>query len=642
MITKQIRFGLTLIRLIQLCALIPIYFLSRSCKRKWHPFSLFETFIILLVFKCVPHEYLAGLRPIAAVFVRQLVTFFDSAIRLEPSKRSIYFEQIVVKLSRGVDLYHFTTLLIYNRNIKCAERLSISISASGCESAWLFPNSSDIETVTQWNFTYPFSILTNKAKHYNAYFTAFAHYLISENEYNAFGYALLEACFSQNPNPEHMDVAVHSLSHGKKLLRRGELEKASRFCGDLSSILPAHFDGYANLYSFMTQLRRDMQEELPAISMGDPTLLLSYSVWGKQYTQLFLNYCLPSLLADGNLPQVRRSKRILMDLYSTARDFKTITSSKVFKKLAGICEVNQIEIPENILGSMVYKDHPTTFVYDIYGGFHHMSMERARLLGADLFALGPDNVYSEGTLGALTSAGDNGSDVVFFSATRVQAESILPVLDTFISEERTKLSIGDDQLIYEATQHVHHSFLKYFVTDKKSVGWRSGFFFVKKDGIAVRNFHIHPAIITGRALLSSDNSKWNYSTLDETTVVSMFPKVSDWKNFKLISEAAGFLMLDITFKKDHAAAEDEVLLDEHYLNNLMQNFETYHHWNFCQKLQYKFPAEKDYEIRGVRGFEIAANGKLIEVNYPLNREMTEVEKMTDIWARKLAKENSFE
>ena len=55
---------------------------------------------------------------------------------------------------------------------------------------------------------------------------------------------------------------------------------------------------------------------------------------------------------------------------------------------------------------------------------------------------------------------------LFFSATRVQAESILPVLDTFISEERTKLSIGDDQLIYEATQHVHHSFLKYFVTLK--------------------------------------------------------------------------------------------------------------------------------------------------------------------------------
>lgn len=599
---------------------------------------------VLLVFKCVPHEYLSGLRPIADVFVRQLVIFFESAIRVESSKRTIYFEQIVVKLSRGVDLYHFTTLLIYNRNIKRAERLSISISASGCENAWLFPNRSDIETVTQWNFKYPFSILTNKAKYYNAYFTAYAHYLISENEYNAFGYALLEACFSQNPNPEHMDVAVHSLGHGKKLLRHGELEKASRFFHDLSQILPEYFDGYAHLYSFMTQLRREMQDELPPKSFEKSLLLLSYIVWGKQYTELFLKYCLPSLLADGNLPHVKSAKRVLMDLYSTTRDFEIIKSSAIFQKLVQICEVNFIEIPDKALSSRVFENRATTFIYDIYGGLHHMSMERARLLGADLIALGPDNVYSDGTLRALTCAADNGSDIVFFSATRVQAESILPVLDTFFSKDGLKLSLDDDELVYQATQHVHHSFLRYFVTNSKTVRWRSGFFFAKQNGIAIRSFHIHPAIITSRALLASDIASWNYSTLDETTVLAMFPKASDWVNFKLLSETTGFLMLDIAFKKNHAEAEaeEEVLLDEDYLNNLTQSFNPYHHWNFCQKLRYEFTAEKGYEINSIRGFEIGSNFELREVSHAFNREMIEVEEITDKLARKLTKENCFD
>jgi hypothetical protein len=71
-------------------------------------------------------------------------------------------------------------------------------------------------------------------------------------------------------------------------------------------------------------------------------------VWGERYTRDFLDYCLPSLLAPGNLPGLSRLARCTFVLLAPARDAAVIQGSPVWALLLKCCSVRITHIDDLI------------------------------------------------------------------------------------------------------------------------------------------------------------------------------------------------------------------------------------------------------------------------------------------------------
>src|SRR5690606_38790960 len=57
-------------------------------------------------------------------------------------------------------------------------------------------------------------------------------------------------------------------------------------------------------------------------------------VWGAEYTRCFVDLCLPSFLAPGNIPAMPLAERHVFRIYTTTADRATIEASPAFRLLA--------------------------------------------------------------------------------------------------------------------------------------------------------------------------------------------------------------------------------------------------------------------------------------------------------------------
>src|ERR1700722_17725486 len=62
-------------------------------------------------------------------------------------------------------------------------------------------------------------------------------------------------------------------------------------------------------------------------------------VWGQRYTRDFLEFCLPSLLAPGNVPGLTKLARCTFVLLAPAEDAETIERNPLWTLLSGFCSV---------------------------------------------------------------------------------------------------------------------------------------------------------------------------------------------------------------------------------------------------------------------------------------------------------------
>ena len=431
------------------------------------------------------------------------------------------------------------------------------------------------------------------------------------------------------PEPNHRKVGLQSLAMVNGLLFQGRLKETRMFSLSLYKKFPEIFEPYAILYDIIYKKQEEYR--------GAPTLdikhgqkkkvLLSFTVWGDKYIGLFCDYCIPCLLAPGNLPAVSEKRDILMDIYAHAEDIQKIKSHEAFIKLSEICDINFIEFPKRIITCEGYKINDSIFRYNIYGGFHHLSIERARSIGADVICLGPDNLYSDGSFANYVRFIDEGYSAVLFTCTRAQAEFLVPVLDRMKDPEKKYLSITSDELVEFSAQYIHHSFLHYFVTDSMTPSWRHGFFIPDKHGLYIRSFHFHPVIISAEVIDRSKDIKWAYNTVDFKLITALFPDKKDWQKMKFITDSRDGIMLDIAYGSPGLHHQKRILFTDNFLDGLRKAINENEFWNFQFAVDYK----TDKEINSVRGYVYGDDGNLHPVDFPINDTIENIRKRIDDW-----------
>lgn len=125
-------------------------------------------------------------------------------------------------------------------------------------------------------------------------------------------------------------------------------------------------------------------------------------VWGREFRDYFLEYCLPSLLSPNNLPALVGRRPVKLLMATTAEDWDTASKTAVFRELKKVAEPVFLELPA--------KGDTPYWLHSIYG--HQACCEMAVRDKAYRILVCPDTLYSDGALSRLHDLACNGAQAV--------------------------------------------------------------------------------------------------------------------------------------------------------------------------------------------------------------------------------------
>jgi len=176
--------------------------------------------------------------------------------------------------------------------------------------------------------------------------------------------------------------------------------------------------------------------------------------WGETFRNYLTDYCLPSLLAPGNIPVLSGGKDKFL-FCTTSQDWEALAKTRIFATLRQHIEPYLIEIPPAPSGK-----HGCEHM----GIGHTLATQMAHRDGAYGVFLTPDLMVSDGTVAALRRHALAGAKVVLVAALRFGEEPLFQHLTALgvlkkgerSSERGTPLAITSRQMM-TACLHSFHS-----------------------------------------------------------------------------------------------------------------------------------------------------------------------------------------
>ena len=392
-------------------------------------------------------------------------------------------------------------------------------------------------------------------------------------------------------------------SAGLGRVGRGDLTGAVQFFEEVEETFPEVASAYLELYRLIGGMLDDLSLESASEPPARREAIVSLTVWGDRYADLLLRYFLPSMLAPGNIPEVARRREVCFEIYTTPDLASKIERAPIVSALREHAAFRIVTFPTSLIESAEYRREPNTRYY-IYGGFHHVSMARAGVRGADLFCIAPDGVHADGSFGSYIGMIDEGAEAVVFTSVRGQAEHLLPELDAY-RHDSGALCIPPRKLVGLAVQNVHHDFARYVLAPEVSHAPQnmSIYLIPTRTGFVVRAFHLHPIALSADCLRRS--AEWDFSTVDGNMMARIFKDPDDWKKIRIVETSDQGAMMDLTYQMEEFPFPERRFSPEE-LTQAARHFEPLHHWYFSHRILY----EADQEFEAVGCYERSDAGDL--------------------------------
>jgi hypothetical protein len=203
-----------------------------------------------------------------------------------------------------------------------------------------------------------------------------------------------------------------------------------------------------------------------------PDIEILLPVWGERYTRDFLDLCLPSLLAPGNLPGLSKYGRCTFVLLAPARDAGTVERDPLWVRLRACCAVRI-----RCIDDLISKSGSTVLT------LAYASAIRAAGQGAldtCFVLLVADYVVADGSLGAVVARIVGGASGVLAGNFQVEREIALLSLEER-KDEAGVLTIPSRSLVELSLRALHRTTLANIVDrcewlqpDTNRLFWRAG------------------------------------------------------------------------------------------------------------------------------------------------------------------------
>ena len=257
-------------------------------------------------------------------------------------------------------------------------------------------------------------------------------------------------------------------------------------------------------------------------------------LWGARFRAYFLEYCVPSLLAPGNLPSLSTKAPSKFLIVTRPEDWTAIQASPIFQVLGRYITPVFIEIAPCPPGR---------------SGCQHMSLghriacEMAHRDKAYAAVLTPDCMLSDGSVARLMELARNGVQLVLAAALRFGEEPFLGHLhdqgvlpSASRSATGTPLVVSGRQMAYAAVNGFHSETLAYewdapgVLVISPAAWWRVP----GEDGIVLHSLSWAPLLLDYSAVDDHDTSTFDQWTLDGDY---LFNNAKDIKQIHVVQDS---------------------------------------------------------------------------------------------------------
>jgi hypothetical protein len=221
--------------------------------------------------------------------------------------------------------------------------------------------------------------------------------------------------------------------------------------------------------------------------------------WGQPFVDKFMNYCVPSLLAPGNIPALARKKRVVHSIVTTEADRNRIIAHPIFPRLKKVAEIVFTCFPAEFLAE---RERQGYNFYYFYGLLDHQSVFLASALNADLYLLPVDVVYSRESLKHLSMRLARDADCCSVAGIECEADQLRAWLDERPRDASGVLDLDPGELLQAACARPDAYFRsivmspdnKAFCRHPRELVWPLA------GGLAIHSVFMHPVAVSARML----------------------------------------------------------------------------------------------------------------------------------------------
>jgi hypothetical protein len=237
-------------------------------------------------------------------------------------------------------------------------------------------------------------------------------------------------------------------------------------------------------------------------------------LWGERFRNYFLEYCLPSLLAPGNIPTLAIGQAHKFLIATRPDDWAAMKATPIFRLMERYVTPVFLEIP---------PCPPGRGGCEHMGVGHKLALDMAYREKAYATVLTPDSMLSDGTIARLQDHARAGIKLVLVPALRFAEETFLGHLETMgvvpaekRSESASPLTITGRQMAFAAVNGLHPETLSYqwdapyFVPIAPAAWWRVP----GEDGIVLHSLSWAFLLLDYSAVPRHDTSTLDDWTLD--------------------------------------------------------------------------------------------------------------------------------
>ncbi len=227
-----------------------------------------------------------------------------------------------------------------------------------------------------------------------------------------------------------------------------------------------------------------------------PVSVIGSLVWGPAYVAKYLDYHLASLLAPGNIPALASKSHVILSIVTTDRGRSQIEAHPAYPTICQYMDVHFTIFDENLLERRKSADYN---FYFFYGLLDHFNVHFAHQLGANLYLLPVDCMFSNETLANLDRHLSEGGDCCSVSAIESDEAAMFREMDA----QRTSnvmLDLPSEQLLETASQHAGRYFRSLVMSPQNRSFSRHPRELVwpVENGIEIHSVFMHPIAISSR------------------------------------------------------------------------------------------------------------------------------------------------
>jgi hypothetical protein len=218
--------------------------------------------------------------------------------------------------------------------------------------------------------------------------------------------------------------------------------------------------------------------------LGRLPICISLVVWGERYTDFFLEFCLPSLLADGNLPVLRRRTGSAFIIHTSAADAKRIRASDSLVVASAFVDVD-----------LRIVDISAVLPHEMLSHCHQDAIRTADGRGWPTVFLSPDTIWSNNAFKAIDLALSSGKRVLFMPNVRAVKEDALELLRKLPRGGR--IDVSPRELMTIAIRHLHPTIEEHIVARGRgerllpsALLWENS-----RGDLLGHFFHVHPLMV---------------------------------------------------------------------------------------------------------------------------------------------------